>query len=124
MYVLAPVGRKSFMEEMSDDPKKRRRAALIANAAWRVARNGIGWAFSSETFKWVVKGISVCELKVKGEVIRVMTYLDDGLAIPVYLFDFDGHQGKRGVIPPSIIARAKKLAGEAAICIERRRGAR
>lgn len=124
MRVLSPVGRRSFMDEMVADPKKRQRAALIARTAYRVERNGIGWAFESETFKWLSKDVSVCELRVKGNVIRVMTYLERGIAFPVYLFDFDGHQGKRASIPSALIAKAETLAKEAAKCLERERNGR
>ena len=116
MNVLSSSGRPSFMDDLADDPKKRQRAVLIARAAEKVARNGIGWARSSKTLKPITARLSVFELRVPGKTIRVMTYLHDGVE-PIYLFDFDGHHGKDGKIPPSIIEKAHVLAEAARTCM-------
>lgn len=119
MRVLSRDGKPSFIEELARSPKTRRRASLIARTADRIERFGIDWAFESTTLKWVSADISLCEMRVSGKVIRVMTYLTPGTTSPIYLFDFDGHQGKGGSIPPHLLRKAEQLAQEARSCLER-----
>lgn len=116
MDILVAAGRKTFMEKLAGNPKDQDRAALIARTVDRVGRNGIPWAKESKTLKTITATVSVFELRVPGKVIRVMTYLHDERA-PIYLFDFDGHQGKGGKIPQSLIDKASKLAEAARECI-------
>jgi hypothetical protein len=118
MDILVSTGRKTFMEKLAGNPKDQNRAAVIAKTADRVGRNGISWAKASKTLKAITATVSVFELRVPGKVIRVMTYVHDG-ETPVYLFDFDGHQGKGGKIPQSLIDKANTLAEAARECIAR-----
>lgn len=113
MRVLARKGAQSFMEKMTGNPKRHQRAEQIRRAAERVARNGVEWAKVSKTLKAIAPDLYVYELRVPGKVIRVMTYLHNGIE-PIYLFDFDGHQGKKGGIKASDIEKAQELAAEAA----------
>lgn len=62
------------MEELASDPKRQERAALIARTAVRIERYGKEWAFQSATSKWISSGISLCEVRVRGRVVRVMAY--------------------------------------------------
>ena len=119
MRVLTPCGHAPFIEELARSPKTRRRAALIARTADRLQRFGRAWGFESGTLKWIAPEVSLCELRVGGKVIRVMAYLPPEPAPPIYLFDFDGHQGKDVSIPAHVKSRAKELAVEAKRCIER-----
>lgn len=116
MNILTATGRQTFMEKLISNPKGQNRAALIARTVDRVGRNGIPWAKESKTLKTITSTISVFELRVPGKVIRVMTYLHDEKT-PIYLFDFDGHQGKGGKIPQNLIDKASELAEAARECI-------
>lgn len=118
MKVLASAGKPSFMDELVDNPKSRQRSVLIARTVERVNKNGLDWARSSHTLKTITADLSVFELRVPGKVIRVMTYVHEG-RVPVYLFDFDGHQGKNGKLPPSLMKRAEALARIAFECMKR-----
>lgn len=114
--MLAPCGADTFMEKMAATPKMQERAALIARTMRRVSENGVDWAFESKTFKSLEPELSLCELRVKGKIIRVMTYIHDN-QVPIYLFDFDGHQGKRSNIPANIKRKGKELAKIARECM-------
>ena len=116
MNILTATGRQTFMEKLVSNPKGQNRAALIARTADRVGRNGIPWAKETKTLKTITSTVSVFELRVPGKVIRVMTYVHDEKT-PIYLFDFDGHQGKGGGIPQNLIDKANKLAEAARECI-------
>lgn len=117
VLALAPIGTDTFIEKMMSTPKKQVRAASIVKTMRRIIDNGIEWAFDSETFKPLDSGLALCELRVSGKVIRVMTYLHKGQT-PIYLFDFDSHQGKGSGIPENIMEKAESLAKAAKECME------
>lgn len=114
---LAVVGKPPFLEKLSCSPKTRDRAVLISRTANRIHDNGLDWAFQSETLKSIDDELSLCELRIKGRVIRVMTYIHNK-QIPIYLFDFDGHQGKTGKVSSNILKKGKQLSEEARKCME------
>lgn len=117
MRVLRRAHKPSFMDEMAEDPKRYERAALIARIAARIERRGKEWAFQSATSKWLASSVSVCEVRIRGKVVRVMAYWPPQEARPVYLFDFDGHQGKSGNIPSHLLDKAYRLAQEAEVAL-------
>lgn len=111
--VLAPAHTKSFIEKLVGDPKTRQRANAIVKAMAQIAKNGTKWARQANKLRFLGTSLSLYELKVDGRVIRIMTYVHHD-ATPVYLFDFDGHQGKHAGIPKHVMDRGKKLAAIAA----------
>lgn len=111
--VLAPAHTKSFIEKLVGDPKTRQRANAIVKAMAQIAKNGTKWARQANKLRFLGTSLSLYELKVDGKVIRIMTYVHHD-ATPVYLFDFDGHQGKHAGIPKHVMDRGKKLAAIAA----------
>lgn len=115
---LAAESKPSFLEELGASPKTKERAALISRTTKRIHDFGIDWAFVSKTFKPLDKELSLCEMRVTGRVIRVMTYVHNNI-LPIYLFDFDGHQGKGNSIPPNYLERGKRLSIEAHKCMEK-----
>lgn len=116
ILVLAPVGKKDFLEKLRDNPKKRGRASLIAIATRKVQERGVSKCIGRSNFvRMLDEGLCLAELKVAGKVIRVMCHCpaiqDDKL---VLLFDFDAHKGKSGKIPKSAMEKGRRLAKEAA----------
>lgn len=71
------------------------------------------WARQTNRLRFLGTSLSLYELKVDGKVIRIMTYVHHD-ATPVYLFDFDEHQGKHAGIPKHVMDRGKKLTAIAA----------
>lgn len=116
--VLAKEGEKDFLSKLHSSGKTKYRARVIAGMMEKVARFSTDWAIQAKKLKQLTSDVSVFELRADGKVIRVMTYLhDDEQRTPIYLFDFDGHQGKGGHIKKSDLARAKKLASLARGCM-------
>lgn len=74
------------------------------------------WAKDSETLKLLNAELALYELRIKGKIIRVMTYVHND-QVPVYLFDFEGHQGKTGQIRKEHMEKAQKLAKIAKECL-------
>lgn len=117
-HAIAKEGEPCFLEDLASNGKTRRRATMILRMALKVARNGTEWAICAEKLKSVTPTVSVFELRADGKVLRVMTYVhDDEERTPVYLFDFDGHQGKTGKIKASVLEKAKRLAIAARECM-------
>ena len=114
---LAPGASAPFIAKLAGNPKTRQRAVAITRAVTQVARNGVGWAKESCKFRSLDAGLALYELKANGKVIRVMTYVHRE-SVPIYLFDFDGHQGKSGSIPKHVMERGRSLAEQAARLME------
>lgn len=120
--VLTRSGEDDFLTDLASTGKTRNRAVLIARMAARVARNGTDWAVAAKKLKPVSRDVSMFELRIDRRVIRVMAYIhDDPAHTPVYLFDFDGHQGKSGKIDRNLIKKGERLAAIAAKCMEVRK---
>lgn len=111
--VLAPAHTKSFIEKLVGDPKTRQRANAIVKTMAQIAKNGTKWAQQTNKLRFLRTDLSLYELKIDRKVMRIMTYVHHD-ATPVYLFDFDGHQGKHASIPRHVMDRGKKLAAIAA----------
>lgn len=62
-------------------------------------------------------GVTVFEVRVKGTVIRVTAYIH-ARYIPIYLFDFDAHQGSANNLPKRLIKRVQEMAALAKSCAE------
>lgn len=107
--VLARENAASFIDKLLDNPRTRRRAGAITKAIAQVSKNGVEWAKQADKLKFLNAGLSLYELKIGGRVIRIMTYVHCD-SVPVYLFDFNGHQGKSRKIPRHIMDRGEKLA--------------
>lgn len=116
LYVLCPSPGKSFIEDLY--AKDMERLSRILNTARRIYSAGCRYGFDSQTIKPIVSGghdIAIFEVRVKGTVIRVASYIHEGW-IPIYLFDFDSHQGSKSKLPKRHIKRAAELACEARAC--------
>ena len=108
MLVLTQTNKLPFIKKLASNPKTKEDASIIVKAAKRVSVNGVEWAKQAKVLKAIDNNLSLFELRISGRVVRVMTYL--GKDEPVYLFSFDGHQGKTGKIPKSIIKKGKQIA--------------
>ena len=88
---------ETFLDEMAGDPRTRETASRIVRAAHRISESGIAWAIDSQTLKRLkgTKGLALFELRAKGTVHRVMTYVHAG-STPVLLFHFEGHVRRAG----------------------------
>ena len=121
VLVLANGDRLTFLEKASVE-----RASRMASFMCKVAANGVSWALEAGILKAIkgLKGdISIFELKCKGTVIRVMTYIHGGTERrPVYLFDVNAHRGSDGGCSPADKRKAVRLALEARKCMEERKG--
>ncbi len=116
MYVLRQGNSKSFMEDCARTD--RTRLASIVKTAKRIYDHGCSFGFDSGTIKRIRAGkidIDVFETRVNGSVIRIATYIHNGW-IPIYLFDFDTHQGSGNNLQQRHIARAVAMALTARDC--------
>lgn len=124
VLVLAQEGRPSFIEKLRNSGKGVDRASVIAKAMLRLSTYGTSWAMDIKHLRLLRRegdGLAVYELRANDKVIRVMTYVhDDRDKTPVYLFDFDGHQGKTGKVPRRQIERGVNLARAARECMHAR----
>ncbi|MGL5173839.1 MAG: hypothetical protein ACRC75_08300 [Olsenella sp.] len=120
VLVLAPYdpSRDDFLQKMRKDRKSVERYRLITRAAGKVCEFGVMKARQIELLRTIDASLSLFEIFIGGEVIRVMTYVGKraggGQEECVLLFDFKGHQGKTGKISSSDLIKGKKLAGIAA----------
>ena len=116
VYTLKSDGGKSFLDDcVRKDPQ---RAKRIANTAERIFDRGVSWALCSDTIKAIKtpKGeLHVFEAVVRGTTIRVATYLHR--KIPIYLFEFTTHQGRKNNLPQRFIDRAIEMSKIAAECV-------
>lgn len=112
---------EDFLERMERDRKRNERFKLIRLAIKKICERGIGRCVGKRNFvKPLDSCLGLCEVRVAGHVIRVMTYLHSwkcGQGL-VLLFDFDGHQGSDR-ISRSQMDKGRRLAKEARACIER-----
>lgn len=118
LYVLCPDSGKSFIDELARSDVGRLSRILVT--AKRIYDYGCAFGFASQTIKRIEAGkcaVAVFEVRVKGTVIRVAAHIHNS-AIPIYLFDFDTHQGARSHLPRRHIDHAKELAAIAAKCAE------
>ena len=117
-YVLKQGGEKTFIEKCAR--KAPYRLSRILKTMKRIYDRGCKFGFDSETIvriKGVDADVSVFEVRVKGAVIRVAAYIHAGY-IPIYLFDFDTHQGSANNLPKRFIERALDMAVLAKSCSE------
>lgn len=112
---------KHFLKRMEENPKRNERFCLIKKAIEKMYERGIDKCLGRKNFLRQLDGdVSLFEVKVAGQVIRVMAYLhrwSGGIGM-VLLFDFDGHQGS-DKIPKPLMEKGRRLAREAKVCIER-----
>lgn len=109
ILVLSKEGRPDFLSKMRSAGGDKKRYRLIVKVASRIERNGTA-PFVGPFVRVLDNDLSLVEIKVNGQVIRVMAYKGQRM---VLLFDFDGHQGKSGKISPSNMKRGRMLAKEA-----------
>ena len=118
MYALGNPSDKDFMDRcLAKDPKRAQRIAVTVR---RIIDRGCAWAFASETMKRLVLGkgkLAKFEVRIKGGLIRIAAYLHLN-EIPIYLFDFDTHQGSQSNLPRRHIEHALELATIARECCE------
>lgn len=117
-YALRQANGKSFVEDCAKrDPY---RLSRILKTLKRIFDYGCSFGFDSKTIveiKGARVGIAVFEVRLKGTVIRVAAYIHAGY-IPIYLFDFDTHQGSANNLPKRFIKRAQEMAVLAKSCAE------
>lgn len=118
MQVLAPTGSKSFIDKLIEAPKSQSRLIKITKMAQRVAEAGVGWAITAQKLKLLEDDLALYELKIGNTTLRIMTYLHNQTQ-PIYLFDFEGHQGKTGQIPQGCMKRGRTLAKAARECMQK-----
>ena len=127
MLVLGSVDQdgeaSTFIGDLQSSGKTIDRASLISKSAKRIAMGGIEWAIVSRKLRKIDSDLALFEMKINKSVIRVMTYIHEE-ETPVYLFDFDGHQGKTGKIPQSYIDKGREMAIHAAECMRSEEGER
>ena len=112
---------EDFLERMEGDPRHNERFRLIRLVIKKICDRGIGRCVGKRNFINPLDScLGLCEVRVTGHVIRVMTYLHSwkGGQGLVLLFDFNGHQGSDR-IPKSQMEKGRRLAKEARACIER-----
>lgn len=115
MYLLSKQGKTFLAKCRIKDPNRARRIEKVAS---RVFDNGVSWARSAEVITEMFAGkqdVAVFEAHVKGTVIRVATYLHQGM-IPIYLFDFDTHSGSKNNLAQHHIDKAVAQAKIAKQC--------
>ena len=117
-YVLRQGKERSFIEDCArKDPY---RLSRILKTMKRIYDYGCTFGFDSKTIVRI-KGkdidVDVFEVRIKGTVIRAAAYFYEGY-IPIYLFDFDTHQGSANNLPRRFIARARDMALLARRCSE------
>lgn len=118
MYVVKRKNGKSFMDDCIR--KEPQYASRIGTTALRVFDNGIEWALETGTLTRIkgTKGpIVVFETRVKGDILRVATYLHEN-SIPIYLFIFRTHGGSNNNLSEHDKQHAVEMAKRAAACAE------
>lgn len=119
IYVLAAdePDRSDFLEKLGSSKKTADRAKLIMRTMEKIGERGIARCIGKSNFISILDGeLGMAEVRVKGQVIRVMCYVPPARDAVVLLFDFDGHQGKTGAIPKPVMKKGRKLAAIAGEC--------
>lgn len=113
VLVLSPDGRDDFLSKMKARRGDRSRYRLIVRAVSRIVQRGEA-PFRETMVRVLDSELSLIEIKIPGQVIRVMAYRGERL---VLLFDFDGHQGS-GKIATKDLERGRTLAKHAKNALE------
>lgn len=113
VLVLSPDGRDDFLSKMKARRGDRSRYRLIVRAVSRLVQRGEA-PFRETMVRVLDSELSLIEIKVPGQVIRIMAYRGEKL---VLLFDFDGHQGS-GKIATKDLERGRMLAKHAKSALE------
>ena len=110
ILVLRPEGGTDFLEKMKSKPKELQRYRLITRMVARIQFDGPK-KYIGRMVRVLDSELSLFELKVAGQVIRVMAYIYQPYAGHriVLLFDFNGHQGSNK-IPGHLMKKGRDLA--------------
>ena len=121
LVLRSETSKKDFIVKLKESKRDRTRLDLIVRTLERIQFEGIERCEAIRLIRVLDGNLCYAEIKIPGNVIRVMCYVHNRgtpSAELVLLFDFDGHQGKRGQIPKPIMKRAATLASIAKATME------